>query len=199
MARARRLGRAAAVTRVRTRVQRRMPAARVAERPAAPTAALGLTGIDLTGLTVLDVGPPDGTVAAAAARAGAASTVAVPDLGEVDGTFDVVVLRDLHGSDDPASTVGRLRERTRTLAIVATPATEWPGHEQRGLIELVPGDVASSATWAPSADGLRELLLAGDFVDVRVAVGPPAYRPRGWKPVHYGLVVRARPWGAGRP
>jgi len=155
MATARRLRRAALLTRLRTRAQRRTSPGREAERPA-PTVDLGLAGLDST-------------------------------------DPDVIVLRDLHRSADPATTVWRLRERTRELAIVVTPATEWPAHEQRGLIEILPGDAASPVAWSPSADGVRELLLAAGFSDVRVVVGPPAYRPRGWRPVHYTLVVHARP------
>lgn len=188
----RRLRRAAVATRLRTRVQRETPSGRAAERPV-PDAGLGPAGLDLTGLSVLDVGPPDGTVAAAAARAGAAGTVAAAGLDGADGPVDVIVLRDLHRAADPAGTVWRLRERTRGLAIVVTPATEWPGHERLGLLEIRPGDDTAPVAWSPSADGLRELLLAAGFSDVRVVVGPPAYRRRGWRPVHYGLVVHARP------
>jgi len=164
-----RVRRGLAPTRARTRLDRRPP-----DRGARPTvsAGLGLERLDLAGLTVLDAGPPDGTA-----------------------TADVVVLRDLHRAEDPATAVFRLRASTRVLAVIETPATEWPGHEERGLIEVLPVDpaVAAPERWSPSADGVRELCLAAGFTDVRFVTGPPAYRPRGWRPVHYRLVVHARP------
>jgi len=164
-----RVRRGLALTRVRTRLDRRP-----ADRGARPTASagLGLERLDLTGLTVLDDPAADGTV-----------------------TADVVVLRDLHRAEDPATAVFRLRERTRVLAVIETPATEWPGHEERGLIEVRPVDPGAERPerWSPSADGVRELCLAAGFTDVRFVTGPPAYRPRGWRPVHYRLVVHARP------
>ena len=147
-----RLRRAAAVTRVRTRLLRLAGAADGPGRPAAAPADLGLDG-----------------------------------LGETAG---VVVLRDLDRAADPAGAVVALRERTRVLAVIECPATEWPGHEQLGLIEiLAPGP----ALWSPSADGVRELCLAAGFTDVRIVAGPPAYRRRAWRPVCYRLVVHARP------
>ena len=164
-----RVRRGMALTRVRARLDRRRPDGGI--RPAV-SAGLGLDELELTGLTVLDDPAPDGTA-----------------------TADVVVLRDLHRADDPATAVFRLRARTRVLAVIETPATEWPGHEERGLIEVLPADPAAATPerWSPSADGVRELCLAAGFTDVRFAVGPPAYRPRGWRPVHYRLVVHARP------
>jgi len=161
-------------TRVRTRLDRHWPVREVA-RPAV-SAGLGLEQLDLTGLTVLDDPAADGAA-----------------------TADVVVLRDLHCAEDPATAVFRLRERTRVLAVIEVPATEWPGHEERGLIEVLPVDppadpaAARPERWSPSADGVRELCRAAGFTDVRFVAGPPAYRPRGWRPVHYRLVVHARP------
>jgi hypothetical protein len=189
----RRARRAAAITRVRTRAHRWASRGRAAPRPVAP-ADLGLAQLDLTGLTVLDVGPASGAVAAAAGRAGAAGVSTLAAIDDARAPADVVVLRDLERAPDPAGAVCRLRECTRVLAIIEAPATEWPGHEERGLIEILPSDPSAvSAGWSPSADGLRELCLVAGFSDIRFAVGPPAYRPRGWRPVHYRLVVHARP------
>jgi hypothetical protein len=189
----RRARRAAALTRVRTRAHRRASGGRAAPRPATP-ADLGLAQLDLAGLTVLDVGPPSGAVAAASARAGAAGVSTLTAIDDARAPADVVVLRGLEHAPDPAGAVCRLGECTRVLAIIEVPATEWPGHEERGLIEILPSDPSAvAAGWSPSADGLRELCLVAGFSDIRFAVGPPAYRPRGWQPVHYRLVVHARP------
>ncbi|HEY4097034.1 MAG TPA: hypothetical protein VGM33_16045 [Baekduia sp.] len=160
-----RLHRTAAMTRVRTRLHRLVARGAAPGRPFVASAELGLDGLDLSGLTVLDA--PDGAA-----------------------TADVVVLRDLHRAADPAGAVFGLRERTRVLAVIECPATEWPRHEELGLIEIV---AAAPALWSPSADGVRELCLAAGFTDVRIVVGPPAYRRRAWRPVHYRLVVHARP------
>jgi hypothetical protein len=167
-----RLRRTAAVTRVCTRLHRLVGRGDGPARPLAP-ADPGLDGLDLSGLTVLDA--PDGAA-----------------------TADVVVLRDLHRALDPAGTVFGLRERTRVLAVIECPATEWPGHEELGLIEILASGpqaagAAAPALWSPSADGVRELCLGAGFTDVRIVVGPPAYRRRAWRPVHYRLVVHARP------
>ncbi len=190
----RRLRARAAIGRVRgaasAAVRRRVASGRGTARPA-PVGVL--TGLDLAGLVVLDVGPTEGAVVAAATRAGAARAVAAPGLDVAAGPADVVVVRNLHRAADPAGTAWRLRELARGVAVVATPATEWPGHEERGLLEIRPGDAAGPVAWSPSADGVRELLLAAGFVDIRVVAGPPPYRRRGWRPVHYGLVVHARP------
>jgi hypothetical protein len=192
-------------SRVRARVLRRLPAPPVVW-PAAVD--LRLSDVELAGRTVLDVGPPDGAVAAQAAAAGAAGTTAAARVE------DVVVLRDLDRASDPGGTVFALYERTGEVAVIATPATEWPGQPAVGLIEILdaepdaagagvawpagagqPGAAGpgAPARWSPSADGLRELCLAAGFTDVRLVAGPPSFRPRGWRPVRYRAVVHARP------
>jgi hypothetical protein len=139
---------------------------------------------DLRGRSILDLNPFDDLVERAAHRTGATVVTG-------DEPADVVLARDLlTESTDLLGAARALRRRTRSLAIVEGASTEWPGHDDAGLIEIAP----EGAHWAPSADGWRELLHAAGFDEVETIVGPPDRQQRGGMraPIRYRTVLHAR-------
>lgn len=182
-----RSSRAAAPLRAARRALRSRPAPAGAPHPAAPLTTESVLRLpDLHGQSILDLNPFDDLVERAAHRTGATVVAG-------DGPADVVIARDLlTGSTDLLDAARALRRRTRSLAIVEGPSTEWTVHDDVGLIEIAP----EGAHWAPSAEGWHELLHAAGFDEVETIVGPPdrqrAGRMRTPAPVRYRAVLHAR-------
>jgi FkbM family methyltransferase len=111
--------------------------------------------------------------------------------------FDVVLfLGVLQHLEDPLDAMQRVHAVTGELAVIETAATEWPGHEQLGLVELYPhGELGGDRTslWAPSSEGLRELCLGAGFSEVTVVRGPPPPGEAAIGPIRYRAIVHARP------
>jgi tRNA (mo5U34)-methyltransferase len=111
--------------------------------------------------------------------------------------FDVVLLLGvLQHLEDPLDAMQRVHAVTGELAVIETAATEWPGHEQLGLVELYPhGELGGDRTslWAPSIEGLRELCLGAGFSEVTVVRGPPPPGEPAIGPIRYRAIVHARP------
>lgn len=113
------------------------------------------------------------------------------------GQFDVVLLLGvLYHLEDQWTALVRLREHTGELAVIETEATEWPGHEQLGVLEFFPDDERGGDPtnyWAPGVTATAALCRAAGFGRIEVVRGPPAYEPDAPGPIRYRLLVHARP------
>jgi tRNA (mo5U34)-methyltransferase len=114
------------------------------------------------------------------------------------GIFDVVLfLGVVYHLENPLEALLRLRRHTGELAVIESEAAEWPGLEDRGLLEFFPGDERHGDPtnfFAPSAAALCALCRAAGFAEVEVVRGAPARaQPGPDGAVRYRLLVHARP------
>lgn len=119
------------------------------------------------------------------------------DIGAL-GRYDVVLfLGVVYHLENPLDALRRLCAHTGELAIIESEAAEWPGHEDRGLLQFFPGDERHGDPtnfFAPSAAALCALCRAAGFAEAEVVRGVPRHAQPGTDgAVRYRLVVHARP------
>ena len=104
------------------------------------------------------------------------------------GTFDIVLyLGVLYHVEEPLTALRRVREVTRTLAVIESEAIAVEG-QTRSLWEFVPGAEVNADIgnwWIPTNEGLQGLCRAAGFREINTIVGPPTGVDR------YRLVIHA--------
>jgi tRNA (mo5U34)-methyltransferase len=107
------------------------------------------------------------------------------------GRFDIVLfLGVLYHLKDPFLALRRLREVTRTLAVIETVSVALPAWADEKLwlfLETTELDHDASNWWAPTPAGLTALCRAAGFRDVHLVFEPMQYDPpnEGYT-LHYG-------------
>ena len=114
------------------------------------------------------------------------------------GRFDVVLfLGVLYHLKDPFQALRRLRQVTRTLAVIETVSVVFPTWSDEKLWLFLENDELdhdASNWWAPTSAGLTALCRAAGFRHVHLVSEPLQYDPpnEGY-PLHYGrTVIHAR-------
>ncbi|MDQ1509966.1 MAG: tRNA (mo5U34)-methyltransferase [Actinomycetota bacterium] len=104
------------------------------------------------------------------------------------GAFDIVLyLGVLYHVEEPLTALRRVREVTKSLAVIESEALAVEG-QSRPLWEFVPGAEVNADIgnwWIPTSEGLHSLCRAAGFREVETVVGPPDGIER------YRLVVHA--------
>lgn len=125
------------------------------------------------------------------------------------GQFDVVFLLGvLYHLVNPLGALQRLAQLTKEVAVIETAAVLVPGHPNRNLLELYPGDELNGdhTNWfAPTEVALHGMCRSAGFGRVETRVMSPMPRPPTWRrylnrlsrelpgPVSYRIVVHAFP------
>jgi len=119
------------------------------------------------------------------------------DLAEL-GRFDVVLfLGVLYHLKDPFLALRRLRDVTRTLAVIETVTVQLPGCQDDKLwlfLETTELDHDATNWWAPTPAGLTALCRAAGFRQVHVVLEPLLNAPpNDGYTLHYGrTIIHAR-------
>ena len=116
------------------------------------------------------------------------------------GRFDITLfLGVLYHQRHPLLALERVREFTRSVAVIESHAAVYPGLEHLAMCEFFElNELANDPTnwWAPNLTALIKLCRAAGFGEVDVVVGPTRELldlPPGAAPAPYRAIVHARP------
>ena len=111
------------------------------------------------------------------------------------GTFEVVLfLGVIYHLEEPLRALRRLRQVTKSLAVIESEAVLLPGQASRPLWQFVDATELNddpSNWWVPTAEGLRAMCLAAGFPKAEIVSGPPEYLRQSGQAANYRAVVHA--------
>ena len=112
---------------------------------------------------------------------------------EALGTFDVVLfLGVIYHLEEPLRALRRLRQVTRSLAVIETEAVALPDRPLWQFVDATHVNNDPTVWWVPTAAGLDAMCRAAGYSRIAITAGPPKPRRFRWqRPTNYRAVMHA--------